>query len=197
MKDNQEAEKNISFDIDDIYEEDNPLFEVQASLDLSKHFGGTQATDELLQACNITEDYSVLDVGCGVGQTAVYIAKKYGCQVIGIDVSERMIIRAKERKKDQALDKVEFRVADAQDLPFDDNQFDIVMTESVLSFIEDKEKAITEFKRVTKQGKYIGLNETLLINKDEKPSEEVIQALTDSEYFNIECERSPHPLGWG
>jgi hypothetical protein len=41
-----------TFDIDEIYEKEKPLFEIQAYLNLSKHIGGTKATDELVQACN-------------------------------------------------------------------------------------------------------------------------------------------------
>jgi cyclopropane fatty-acyl-phospholipid synthase-like methyltransferase len=72
-----ESETEATFDIDEIYEEEKPLFEIQAYLDLSKHIGGTKATDELLQASKITEESNILDVGCGVGQSPVYIAQKW------------------------------------------------------------------------------------------------------------------------
>ena len=52
------------------------------------------------------------------------------------------------------------RIADAQDLPFDDHSFDAVITESVTAFPEDKQKAVNEYVRVTKSGGYIGLNES-------------------------------------
>jgi ubiquinone/menaquinone biosynthesis C-methylase UbiE len=165
-----EPEPGAKFDIDEIYEEEKPLFEVQAYMDLSKHIGGTKATDELVQACKITKDSNVLDVGCGVGQTPVYLAQKYGCKVTGIDVSARMIKRAIERKEKNNATRTTFLVADASDiLPFENDTFDIVMTESVLNFIEDKEKALQEFKRVAKQGGYIGLNEVYLINDEREP----------------------------
>jgi ubiquinone/menaquinone biosynthesis C-methylase UbiE len=54
----------------------------------------------------------------------------------------------------------EFRVADAQDLPFDDGIFDAVLTESVTAFPEDKKRAVQEYARVTKAGGYVGLNES-------------------------------------
>ncbi len=64
----------------------------------------------------------VLDVGCGVGQTPCFLAKRYDCKCdwcgyYGSDV-ERSMERAKREK---VLDRVEFRVADAQDLPFENN----------------------------------------------------------------------------
>ena len=57
-------------------------------------------------------------------------------------------------------DKVGFRVADAQKLPFDDSVFDAVITELVTSFPTDKLKAVNEYARVTKPGGFVGLNES-------------------------------------
>ena len=116
-----ESEPDVTFNIDDIYEEENALFEIQAYLDLSKHIGGMKSTDELVQACKITEDSNVLDLGCGVGQTPVYIAQKYKCKATGIDVSARMIKRAIERKEKNNAIKTTFIVVDAsKTLPFED-----------------------------------------------------------------------------
>ena len=58
------------------------------------------------------------------------------------------------------MDRVEFKVADAQGLPFEDGTFDAVITESVTAFPEDKQKAVNEYSRVTKRGGYVGLNES-------------------------------------
>ena len=58
------------------------------------------------------------------------------------------------------MDRVEIKLADAQDLPFEDNLFDAVITESVTAFPEDKQKAVNEYVRVTKPGGYVGLNES-------------------------------------
>jgi len=66
----------------------------------------------------------------------------------------------KRAKRARVSDRVEFLVADAQDLPFSDNSFDAVITESVTAFPEDKQKAINEYVRVTKPDGYIGLNES-------------------------------------
>jgi SAM-dependent methyltransferase len=60
-------------------------------------------------------------------------------------------------------------VADAQDLPFEDEVFDAVMTESVTAFPPDKEKAVSEYARVTKPGGYIGLSETTWLKTPPSP----------------------------
>jgi SAM-dependent methyltransferase len=57
-------------------------------------------------------------------------------------------------------ERVEFRVADAQDLPFEDDLFDAVITESVTSLPEDKQQAVGEYVRVTRSGGYVGLAES-------------------------------------
>jgi ubiquinone/menaquinone biosynthesis C-methylase UbiE len=88
-------------------------------------------------------------------------AERIGCQVVGIDLSPRMVVWAKQRaKSEHVTNRVEFRVADAQKLPFEDARFDAVIPESVLSFVPGKSKALREFIRVTKSGGYVALNES-------------------------------------
>ena len=137
------------------------FFDFAAEVGLTKHLGGLEATNKLAELCRISNGKQVLDVGCGVGQTACYLVKKYGCKVIGVDLNERMVNRSIERAKNKGItNKTEFWVADAQELPFDDNLFDAVITESVTAFPEDKQKTVNEYARVTKTGGYIGLNES-------------------------------------
>ena len=137
-------------------------FGLQAYIGTTKHLGGFETTKALIELCHIGKDTCVLEVGCGVGATACYLAKKYGCNVVGVDLRESMIARSNERaQKEGVEDRVEFRVADAQDLPFDDALFDVVLCESVLTFIKDKQRVVSECARVTRPGGYVGLNEEL------------------------------------
>jgi len=141
-------------------------FEFQAEIGLTKHIGGTRATDELVKSCSIKKDSYILEIGCGVGLTPVYLTKKYGCRIMAVDVSKGMIEKAKQRVKREKLeDKIKFRLADAQKLPFKDNAFDSVILESVMAFIPDKKKAIKEFIRVVKKGGYIGFTEVAWVRK--------------------------------
>jgi ubiquinone/menaquinone biosynthesis C-methylase UbiE len=68
----------------------------------------------------------------------------------------------------------EFQVADAQNLPFDDNTFDAVICESVNAFVENKAKALGEYGRVTKPGGYVGFNEVTWL---EKPPPDLVRYL--------------------
>jgi ubiquinone/menaquinone biosynthesis C-methylase UbiE len=137
------------------------FFDFAAEVGLTKHIGGLEASDELFDLCHISKEKYVLDVGCGAGVTPVLLAKRIGCKVVGVDISEGMVRRSRERaRREGVADRVEFQVADAQALPFDDNSFDAVITESVTAFPADKKMAVKEYVRVTKPGGYVGLNES-------------------------------------
>ena len=137
------------------------FFDFAAEVGLTKHLGSREATDRLAELCQIKAGDYVLDVGCGVGATPVYLAKAIGCRVMGVDIVPRMIERARELADKEDLGRmVGFKPADAQELPFPDNHFDIVITESVTAFPENKQQAVNEYYRVLKPGGYVGLNES-------------------------------------
>ena len=155
---------------------DSPYFEIQASWGMTKHLGGLKATRQLIELCHIHRDSYVLVVGCGVGVTPCYLAKKYGCRVVGVDISEKMIGRSIERTKRQGVeDRLEFKVADAQALSFENDVFDAVLSESVNAFMTDKQAAINEYVRVAKPGGYVGLNEVTWLKP---PPPELAEYLT-------------------
>jgi len=136
------------------------FLDMQAVVGITKHIGGFESTNELLSLCHIEQAQEVLNIGCGIGVGSAYIAKKYGCHVVGVDISERMIQWSRQRAKEERVEpKVEFRTADVLDLPFEANRFDVVFAESVLIFVEDKAQAIRECVRVTKPGGQVGLSE--------------------------------------
>lgn len=166
-------------------------FDLMAELDFTKHLGGLDATQALAAACYIGPDSTVLDVGCGVGVTPIYLAKTIGCRVIGIDIRPRFIERAQARIQRQgAADHVECRVADGAVLPFEDDTFDAVIAESVLAFIPDKPAALAEWKRVTKPGGYVGFTEAAWV-KDPPP--ELLAAQADHISANLEIQ---YPERW-
>jgi arsenite methyltransferase len=137
-------------------------FGIQAYLGTTKHLGGFETTKELISKCGIDRETYVLEVGCGVGATACYLAKESGCRVMGVDLREAMVVNANERaEREGVAHLVEFRAADAQALPFEDATFDVVFCESVATFIEDKQRVVSEFARVTRPGGRVGLNENI------------------------------------
>jgi ubiquinone/menaquinone biosynthesis C-methylase UbiE len=154
-------------------EKEPEFFDFAAEVGLTKHLGGLEMTRELLRLCNVSGGERILDVGCGVGATAAYIAKEYHCHVFGIDIKSRMVERAMETaKRERVSELVDCRVGDAQELPFEDDYFDVVITESVTAFPEDKQKAVDEYVRVTRPGGYIGLNESTWLKYPPPPEVE-------------------------
>jgi arsenite methyltransferase len=144
--------------------------DLQAYAGVTKHMGAFEATNELLSLCHVKNAQEALDVGCGIGVGPAYMAKTYGCRVVGVDISEKMIEWSRQRAKQEVVeDGVEFRTADVLALPFEADRFDIVLCESVLTFIEAKLWAIRECVRVVKPGGHAGLNKTLWI--EEPPPE--------------------------
>lgn len=110
-------------------------------------------TAGVVRIAEISNTHTLLEVGCGNGMTAVFLSQEYGCNVIGIDSSERMIaLVAKRAEAERLAYKAEFLVADAVDLPFLDSMFDTIICEAVFSTLVDKERAAKEFRRVLRSG---------------------------------------------
>ena len=135
-------------------------FQIQAYIGTTKHMGGLETTRELIARCGIDEETYVLDVGCGAGATACYLASAYGCRVVGVDVMEEMVDLSRARAEREGVsERTTFRVADARRLPFEDASFDVVLCESVATFIVEKEQVVGELARAVREGGCVGLNE--------------------------------------
>jgi len=80
-----------SSDIEPLY------FELQSDFGITKHMGGRKATHELIELCHLEAGQSVLEVGCGIGSTACYLAGECDMLVTSVDISPRMVERAPVR----------------------------------------------------------------------------------------------------
>ena len=146
-------------------------FDMQAFMGTTKHMGGFQSTQKLIKLLSICPDDRVLDVGCGAGATAIYLAGEISCQVMAVDLRESMLALTRQRaERSGLLDRIEMRQANATQLPFEAESFDVVICESVLTFLEDKPQAIHEFARVVVKGGRVGLNEQFWL---QPPTEEM------------------------
>jgi SAM-dependent methyltransferase len=120
------------------------------------HPGGLQATRLLAEKCGIARGMTILDAGCGSGSTSLFLAKQYGCRVVGVDVDPTALIKAHEKaRKNRMLDKVVFRIADINSLPFTDNAFDGVIFQASLIFC-DKISAINSAIQKIRPGGFLG-----------------------------------------
>jgi SAM-dependent methyltransferase len=117
------------------------------------HPGGANSTGEICQKAGFTGDSRVLDIGCGVGASAIQIASRFGCQVMALDIDERMINFARSYVHAAGLSgSITFKQGDMQALPFEDNSFDVVIIEAVTMFTHDRAMAACEALRVCKPG---------------------------------------------
>lgn len=117
------------------------------------HTFGRAATVALADAVGISKDDRVLDVGCGIGGPARLLARRYGCHVVGIDLTEEFCNVASDLNRRIGLsDQVEIRRAHALDLPFVDSEFSVVWTQHVSMNIEDKQRLYSEMRRVVPTG---------------------------------------------
>jgi ubiquinone/menaquinone biosynthesis C-methylase UbiE len=137
--------------------------------------GGKEATDRIIESCHITKESKVLEVAPNMGTTAIYLAKTFGCHVTGIDLHVPSVEKAKENIKANQLEHlITIQHGNALDLPFENESFDIVINEAMLSMLphELKIKAISEYFRVLKPGGRLVTHDLLLM---QDPNNEDIQ----------------------
>ncbi len=112
------------------------------------HPGGTQSTKEVYAMANLNNSHRVLDIGCGVGTTAIDMVKKFGCTVMASDIDQNMLDKAERNVNGSGLsNKIKISKSDIQQMPFADNEFDVVIVEAVTMFVNRK-KAVQEIGRV-------------------------------------------------
>ncbi|MDH4213448.1 MAG: class I SAM-dependent methyltransferase [Candidatus Thorarchaeota archaeon] len=144
----------------------------------SPYIGGIQGTKKLQEKLNIknSTDFHVLEIGCATGYAACMLGEEYGCKVTGIDISDVLIEKAKERADKRGLENVNFQTADAINLPFEDDTFDAVYGVAVTALVPDSLKALSEYYRVVRPGGIVGtldlfLSKTAPIELAEKINE--------------------------
>ena len=123
----------------------------------SLHPGGLETTKELADLCKVTENSRLLDIASGTGEGTCFLVEEFKCHAVGIDISQVMITRAKEKAREKNLN-IEFKIGDAHHLPFEDNEFDVVISECAVCAL-DKEMAIAEMIRVATPGGFIGIHD--------------------------------------
>ncbi len=103
----------------------------------------------------LKSDVKVLDVCCGTGDIAIYIAKNIALkgEVTGVDFSVKMLEIAKIKSKN--IKNIKFIEADALNLPFAENEFDACFISFGLRNLEDLKKGLEEMKRVVKPGGFV------------------------------------------
>lgn len=111
--------------------------------------------EQLAEACDLRWDEKVLDVAAGNGNATLAAARR-GCKVMSTDYVPALLERGAKRADAEGL-QIEFREADAENLPFDDASFDAVISTFGVMFTPNQSKAAAEMARVCKPGGRIGM----------------------------------------
>jgi ubiquinone/menaquinone biosynthesis C-methylase UbiE len=122
-----------------------------------------QPPDETAARHGIEPGMSVLDIGPGNGTYTIAAARRVGRagRVFAVDIEPRMVARVRQRVADAGVGNVEARVADAHDLPFTEDSFDVITMISVLGEIPEPDRALAECQRVLKPGGILAISELL------------------------------------
>jgi cyclopropane fatty-acyl-phospholipid synthase-like methyltransferase len=107
----------------------------------------------MIEAAKIKPSDIVLDAGCGVGGSSIFMSEKIGCTVTGITLSERQVQQAKKNAAERKIDEqLSFEVMDYCNTSFGDASFDVVWGCESICYAEDKEQFIKEAYRLLKPG---------------------------------------------
>lgn len=129
---------------------------------------------DLSLGCGLPTEYArikkgdtVLDLGSGAGNDC-FVARSITGEtgkVVGIDFTEEMISKARENAKKLGFHNVEFVYGDIDDMPIENDTFDVIISNCVLNLVPDKKKAISEMYRVQKKGGHFSVSDIVLVGE--------------------------------
>lgn len=131
-----------------LHEEIRKRYEGESNHSCSLSCGST------LEALNVSKGEQILDLGCGRGKETIEAARLTGREgtAHGLDLTEAMIRQAVEHADREGIENVVFAQGDIENLPYQDNFFDGVMSNCVINHAEDKRRVYREIHRVLKPG---------------------------------------------
>ncbi len=159
--------KDVKTETEVFYERQDSLYRSLEDSEANIHWGyfdnlTTTSSNQFLPACKrwnqymlqrsgITNKSKVLDICCGNGKTAIWLAQQTGCEVVGIDLSQVQINNAQNNAQEHPTLNLSFQPASATNLPFVDGAFTHVWSQATLYQVEDRAKALQEIQRVLKE----------------------------------------------
>lgn len=141
------------------------------------HPGGLIATKLLAEKCELSPEMTILDAGCGSGRSAIFLTKQYGCRIVGVDIDPSPLLKAQAEAISKGVsDRVAFRVADANDLPFRDQTFDGAIFQAALIFT-NKAEALHAANQKIRAGGFLGVIE---LAWKKPPSEKIVTKVRET-----------------
>jgi len=154
---------------------------------LSLHYGyWDETTDSFHEALlntnkkliaygNINAQHKVLDMGCGIGGSSIYLAREVGCDCTGITLSEKQVATANQLAKDYGLsERCRFEANDFTNTGYSDQSFDIIWAVESVCHANDKADFLKEAYRLLKPGGRLVLADFLQTRPDLNPKEQHI-----------------------
>jgi len=127
-------------------------------VNLSARTRNIKTFEHLFSQIDLSNVKKVLEVGCGIGVLSSYLTEKYEWEVTGIDLDPEQIKRAKNYYRENKY--LKFIEADATKLPFEDNEYNLVLSSDTLHHIvSDFDKALNEISRVLRPNGFYVLND--------------------------------------
>jgi SAM-dependent methyltransferase len=125
----------------------------------------TAESHEIPKLLQLSSSSSVLEIGCGSGGYAVHLAKRIGCQVVGLDINAEGVRNANSlAEKDKLGARVKFEQFDvSQRLPVEDNAFDAIYSNDVLCHVPRRSQVLSDLRRVLKPGGRLLFSDALII----------------------------------
>jgi SAM-dependent methyltransferase len=125
----------------------------------------TEESERIPELLNLTRDSNVLEIGCGSGLYALYLAERIGCRIVGLDLNANGIVSATHLAAAAGLDaRAQFQQCDAsQRLPFADAAFDAAFANDVLCHIPDRANLLRELFRVLRPGARLLFSDALIV----------------------------------
>ncbi len=136
---------------------------LQTAMDRTNRIMATKA--------GIESDTEVLDLGCGYGASAIFLAREYGCRVVGQNISEKELSLAAQRAAEAGVDThVRFEYGDFHNIPSEDASFDAIWSQEAFLHGADKLRILRECRRVLRPGGRILISD-LLVAGDVSPED--------------------------
>jgi ubiquinone/menaquinone biosynthesis C-methylase UbiE len=131
------------------------------------HIGGRQASEDFIGQLGLSSDDRVLDVGCGIGGTARYVASTWGCRVAGLDLTPEYVETGEAMCAWVGLgDRVDLTHGSALAMPFESAHFDAAIMLHVGMNIADKAGLFAEVNRVLRPGGIFGVYDIMRTSDD-------------------------------
>jgi ubiquinone/menaquinone biosynthesis C-methylase UbiE len=119
--------------------------------------------DHMMRLAKVTQDTPVLEIGCGCGGTAIWIAKKYGCHVMATELNPHGIETGRQLAAEAGVN-VSFQLVDGgKPLPFEDNSFSVIFCNDSMCHIPNRVTVLQDWNRVLRPGGFVVYTDAMVV----------------------------------